>query len=145
MAEFILSTALPLIGTFSVGALGWLLTHFALNPILRFYRMRERALEVMEYNANVFSRETDEKGYDDAIDEIRRLGVQLRALHHASNRIFRWYFGRFGYNPKAAGSALIGFSNSLSDKSGGKAGNRWDAEKALNLPLNSKERPKLRE
>lgn len=145
MNNFIAGTVVPLIGTFAVGAMGWVLTHFCLKPILKFHRMRERAHETIEFTANVFDRPTDPERYDRACDEIRRLAAQLRALHLSTNWAVQIYFQIHGYELEEAGSAMIGLSNTLSDKTGERAGHRWDAEKALRLPLSYKTRPKIRE
>ena len=143
MLNFFSTVILPLAGTFLVGALGWVLTHFALNPILRFYRLRELAHEIIEFHDNVSNKTDDETRYDGAVSEIRRIATQLRALHLTSNIAVLWYFRCLKYNPQIAGSALIGLSNSLNDTFGEKAGHRWDIQTALKLPLTYKTRPKL--
>ena len=145
MLNFFTTVILPLAGTFLIGALGWVLTHFALNPILKFYRLRELAHELIEFNDNISNKTADETRYDDAVLEVRRIGTQLRALHLTSNIAMRWYFRCLNYNPQVAGSALIGLSNSLNDTFGEKAGHRWDIETALKLPLTYKTRPNLHE
>lgn len=145
MNDFFADTMVPLIWTFAVGAIGWVLTHFCLKPILKFHRLREKTHETLEFTANVYHRPTDPARYDQACDEIRRLAAQLRALHFSTNWAVRIYFQSRGFELGEAGSAMIGLSNTLSDKTGERAGLRWDAEKALKLPLSYKTRPEIRE
>lgn len=144
MTDFFANNVVPLILTFAVGAMGWVLTHFCLRPILKFHRLREQVHETIEFTANVSDRPTDPERYDRACDEIRRLAAQLRALHFSTNWVVRFYFQIRGYELEEAGSAMIGLSNRLSDKTGERAGHRWDAEKTLKLPLSYKTRPKIR-
>lgn len=141
MAEFFSENILPLFGTLLVGVAGY----FTINPIRRFYRLREKAHETIQFTANVFDPEKDEERYKEAHTEIRRLAAQLGALVDTASWPVRWYFRRCDYRPKDASAGLYGLSNTLSNRSGERAANQWDVEKALKLPLCYDTRPAPRD
>lgn len=118
-----------IIGTFAVGGIGWLTTHFAAGPILALYKLRQRIHEEIEYTKNVGwihangtidPKEKDR--FDEAVRELRRLMAQLSALNVASPNMLRWYLklrcllsGRQSFDLDKAVKGLTGLSNSLAD------------------------------
>ena len=135
MLSFMVSTVLPLLGTFAVGIAGWVLTNFAAKEILRFYSLRDRVHEALVYTANVLSPETDNDRYDSAVAELRRLAAQLTAFKHASSGLTKWFLRRRGYDLETASSRLIGVSNSVSRHDRSLPLQRHGVERGLKLPM----------
>ena len=95
----------------------------------------------MDLTANVSNRDIEPAKYDDAAKALRSVGVEIGALHETSLSLVTWVLKRRGYDLPGAKGALIGFSNSLGDKTGQKAQCRYDAEVALKLTLSYPDRP----
>ncbi len=133
MADVLLKTVLPVIGTFALGAFGWFATHFVAEPLLHFTRLRREIYEDLVFTANVGAIVKDDL-IDDAMSKLRRDGAKLTALWHSTlPAVRRWWTSR-GYNIEAAGGGLIGLSNSLTTENGQRAVFRNRVDKALKLP-----------
>lgn len=145
MWDFIVDNVLPLVGTLMVGAIGWFVANYIGKPLIKFSRLREEIHEALFFTANVSNREIDPHRYDNAVSELRRLAARLNALEHSLNRFVRRYFSWRGLDLITAIGSITGLSNSLHDKTGEKAGLRYDIEKALKFPMTYETRPKIRE
>ena len=141
MWAFIADTILPLIGTFLVGAAGWFITHFLAGPILRFYRLRDRIWEELVFTANVRNSTHDESRYNKAADDLRRLAAELDAIRLSAPWPVRTFLSYRKYDLGGAFQGLIGFANTLADRKGERAANRFDIEKALKFPMTYDKRP----
>ncbi|HCS68945.1 MAG TPA: hypothetical protein DIW51_03140 [Rhodospirillaceae bacterium] len=141
MLNFVINTALPILGTFMIGAVGWISTNFVLNPILKFSQLREEINVALEYHANVSTDEVGTQRYLAACEEIRRLGTKMIAFHNTAHWAVHMYLDIRGFNLKTASGALIGLSNSMSDKGGGRAMFKWDVQTSLKLPTSYETRP----
>jgi hypothetical protein len=134
MDEFLFKTALPLIGTFAVGAVGWVVAHFLGDPILRLSQLRRDVREAIFFTANI-GEGTEQKIRDLANTELRRLAARLNALSKDAWYPNRWWWKRRGYDLGLAVSGLTGLSNSLTTALGEKAVCRHDIEKGLGFPF----------
>lgn len=145
MWNFVVTVVLPVLGTLLIGALGWMLTHFIANPILKVSHLRERIHEALFFTANVSNRKIEPDRYDEAVGELRRLAARLSALEHSLTGPVSWFLKRRGFDLSTATGGITGLSNSLDDKSGIKAALRYDIEKSLKLPLSYQTRPTVRD
>ncbi len=127
-----------------LAGLAWFAGQFFGVPFRQFFRLRTKARETMDLTANVSNRDIEPAKYDDAAKALRSVGVQIGALHETSPSLATWSFKRLGYDLPGAKGALIGLSNSLGDKTGGRAQCRYDAEVALKLSLSYASRPASR-
>ncbi len=130
-----------LILTLFLAALAWFAVRIIGPPFVRFFRLRSKTLETIDFTANVSNPDIDPARYDGASDALRGVGVQIGVLHETSPPPVPWALKRLGYDLAGAKAALIGLANSLSDKSGEKAACRWDIERALKFPLSYRDRP----
>ena len=124
-----------LLGLLVGGPIGWFSSQFLGEPWKQFQKLRRRARATMDFTANISKREIDPEKYGSAVEEVRRVATDLGALHETISPPTRWVFRKLGYDLLQAKGALLGFSNSLSDKSGAKAEFRHKAEMALKLTL----------
>ena len=124
-----------------LAALLWFAGHFFGVPFVQFFRLRTKARETMDFTANVSNRDIEPARYDAASEALRRVGVQIGALHETSLPLAPRVLKRLGYDLPGAKAALIGFSNLLGDKTGQKAQCRYDAEVALKLTSSYPDRP----
>ena len=128
-----------------LAALVWLTVQFFGMPCVRFFRLRTEARETMDLTANVSNRDIDPARYENASEALRKVGIRIGALYETSLPPVPWVLKRLGYDLPGAKGALIGLSNSLSDKTGGRAQCRIDAEVALQLSLSYASRPGARD
>ena len=133
MLDVLLKTVLPVVGTFAVGAFGWLITHFLADPLLQFGRLRRDIYENLVFTANVSAIVRDDI-LQDAMSKLRRDGAKLTALWHSTFPVIRWWWGYRGYKIEDASRALIGLSNSLTTENGQRAVFRNRIDRALKLP-----------
>ena len=132
--------------TLFLAALAWFTVQFFGMPCTRFFRLRTEARETMDFTANVSNPDMDPARYENASEALRNVGVRIGALHETSLPPVPWVLKRLGgYDLPGAKGALIGLSNSLDDKTGGRAQCRFDAEAALKLSLSYANRPGSRD
>ena len=131
--------------TLFLAALVWVTGRFFGKPCMRFFRLRTKARETMDLTANVSNWDMDPARYDNASEALRNVGIQIGALHETSLPPVPWVLKRLGYDLPGAMGALIGLSNSLGDKTGGRAQCKFDAEVALKLSLSYASRPGSRD
>jgi hypothetical protein len=129
------------LGTIIGGIFAWVTRQYFAASLEQFRELRSHVSEALLFTANISRRDIDPDRYDEAVDELRRLAAQLKGLHDSSTKPVRWYFARKGYELPEAIAALIGYSNSLSDKTGQKGMHKYDVQMALKLPLSYPERP----
>ncbi len=127
--------------TLILGGFVWFTGQFLGVPFVRFWRIRSETRETIDFTANVSNRDIDPARYDSASEALRSLGTKIGALHETSLPPAPWALKRLGYDLLGAKNALIGLSNSLSDKTGGRAQCKYDAEVALNLSPSYTARP----
>ena len=129
------NNVLPIVGTLALGFIGWVVAHFFASPILKFYRLREAVYEELFFTDNISDPKNDKELYFKAVDDLRRLAARLEALYVSMTIPVRWIMLKLGYDPMNAARGLTGLSNSLSDKSGGKAFQKHSVQKGLKFPL----------
>jgi len=118
--------------TAMVAVAAWFGTHFAGNPFIKFYLLREKIHESLFFTANVGA---DHPGFDKAVEELRRHGAALDAMRVTLPCFPKWYLiERQGFRLEDAVSGITGLSNSLGNTVGEKAIHRNKIEHGLNLP-----------
>lgn len=85
MVDFLIGIALPLLGTFSLGAVGWLVTHFVSAQVLSFYRLRGAIFEEMIVAENITRESFDDERRQAASAEMRRQAAQLMAIQYSAS------------------------------------------------------------
>ena len=135
-----ISVLLKLLGSFALGALAWLLTHYVAGPILELRRLRQAVHEELLYTANIgwvnFNGRLaeNEKGrHDQAVRDVRRLAAKISALAATWPWVARWYLiWPEKLDLSAATTGLIGLSNSIDPAH--RVQFRTQTETALRLP-----------
>lgn len=138
MWNFILNTALPVLGTFCLGIFGWLVTHFVGRQILEFYKLRRSIHETLLQSRRFGKKDFGTERYYNIINQIDLLSTKLIALFSSASPITRLYFKAFRYNLTNASVGLIQLSLKVGDFEYSIVF-RYDVEKALRLPLSSPE------
>ncbi len=119
--------------TAMVAIAAWFGTHFAGNPLIKFYSLRERIHQSLFFTANVGT--DDPVRYDRAVEELRRHAAALDALRVTLPFFPKWYLtGRRGYKLEEAVGGITGLSNRLYSETGEKAIHRDKIEIGLKFP-----------
>jgi hypothetical protein len=122
------------IPTIALGAAGWLITHFILTPILRFYDLRRITHDEFIYYSNASTDSERTK----AGEVHRRLATNWKALHDTNWWWVAWFVRLSGYDLPMAVENLFGYSNTIGRHASWRpltATHRVKVEKALKLPL----------
>jgi hypothetical protein len=134
-----LDTALSLVGTMGLGAVGWIATNFVARPLLRVYELRERVGEELLFTANVSVFEVDE--YAESVRKLRRFAAQAAAVDRAWPGYMRKLLAWFGIDLAAAAEGLLGLSNTLGPEVGARVDFVRQVEAALALGRTDDRRP----
>jgi hypothetical protein len=128
----------------ATGAFGWFALEFIGRPIRSFFDLRLQARQQMLFLANVslpekrmFMTLETKQEYDEVVGRVREMRRILRELGSKMLAFgeSEWWANLFlsavGYDAPAAGSALIGFSNSVDEYGEDRAKFRADIAKEL--------------
>jgi len=120
------------------GVLGWVVASFFGKPLIEFLDLRRKVHEEIVYTGNVgFMDLQDEKQrarYDEAVENLRRLGAKVQAIDVAATTPLRFVLLKVGFNLEQAGRGLIGLSNSLHLRDGGRMMQTAWIQNGLKLP-----------
>src|SRR5262249_28515021 len=114
-------TLSTLVTAFLGGIVGALASDFVRVPFRQFFNLRAEIRSEMLRLANVSA--LDLTRNLEAQETLRRLGARMMAFGETETvvvKIVRWR----GYDPKEAGSGLIGFSNTFSERGSERAAHR---------------------
>jgi len=105
-----MTVLLTIVGWLVVPVVGYFVVLFLAKPFSRFYDLRNEIGETLAEYDNVLPTETERMIAAQTL--FRRLGTKMLTLadHH---RLTIWMLQKRGYDPGAAGSALIGLSNTM--------------------------------
>jgi hypothetical protein len=131
MWSFIRDVALPLAGTFLVGAVGWWITHWIAAPVVALEKIRREAREELYFYRNV-SKDWKPEKIDAASDALRRTAARIEAMSMAG--VVRWYSRLRGWDLGAARSAFQGLANVLGTNRDEKTIVCHEIEVALGFP-----------
>ncbi len=126
------------------GAFGWFALEFIGRPIRAFFDLRQQVRQQMLFLANVSTPESGtfitieaQQEYERELAHfremrrtVRELGSKMLAFGE-SERLANLVLNAIGYDAAAAGSALIGFSNSVEEYGKERAQFRADIAKEL--------------
>src|SRR5262245_27309086 len=132
MWSFMRDVALPLAGTFLVGAVGWWITHWIAAPIVALEKIRNEAREELYFHRNV-SKDWKLEKIDIASDALRRLAARIEAI--SMTGVVQWYARLRGWDLSAARSAFQGFANVIGTTRDERAILSHEIETALGFPL----------
>jgi hypothetical protein len=120
--------------TLVIASAGWVAILIVGQPVIRFFDLRRDVREQMLYSDNVAVPKEGESAvrFEEAHYALRRLGAKMLAFSETT--IAAPMVSRLGYDPSAAGSGLIGFSNELGTYGEGRARFRAQVEQALKFP-----------
>jgi hypothetical protein len=117
----------------ALGAIGWWVTNWLGNPLLRAYRLRSEAVELIFQTVNVGSR-SDPDQVNEAQSLLRSLGARLLATHASAIAPVRALLRLLSLDLIGAANASLALSNSFGQDDGSRAVHRRDIEIALALP-----------
>ena len=97
----------------SGAGIAWLAILIVGQPVVRFFELRRDVREQLFYSANLPPPKEGEidARFVEAHDALRRLGAKMSTFSETT--VAARIVHRFGYNSSAAGSGLIGLSNTL--------------------------------
>ncbi len=122
------------IASLLLGAIGWLVTSFFAKPLLDFLDLKKRVFEEIIFTGNIGAMVANEPAFEEAVDDLRRLGAQLQATAATDSIILRLFLAKRGYDLMKAGRGLIGLSNSLHTQDGSRALQTNSVQVGLKLP-----------
>jgi hypothetical protein len=145
---------LQAIGSFSAGAIAWVVLEFVGRPLRKFYDLRGEVIHVLAQTANVpaAAREirndvgeasgqietcvlTEQEKSDlrEAMKSIRNLGSDLRVFSLNESRAL-YLVKSLGYDPALASGGLYGLSNSIHTYGAERHARKCTIQKALLIP-----------
>ncbi len=126
------------LGSVLLGVMGWLITSFFAKPLIDFLDLRRKVHEEIVYTGNIgamqLGQEEDRAKFDEAVEDLRRLGAKVQATNVAATWPLRIFLSRFGYDLGKAGRGLIGLSNSLHLGDGSRELQTNWVQKGMKLP-----------
>ncbi len=98
------------LGSVLLGVLGWLITSFFAKPLIDFLDLRRKVHEEIVYTGNIgamqLGQKEDRAKFDEAVEDLRRLGAKVQATNVAATWPLRIFRSRFGYDLGKAGRGL---------------------------------------
>ena len=123
-----MQTILAFLGFAVSGAVGWFVSEFVARPIRSFFDLRKEVRQQMLFLSNVVTdlpkpfvtiEDKSRKRFDQLVEAkqrkrlvLRELGTKLLA-YADGEPVAAFLLRKLGYDPRSAGSALIGLSNNL--------------------------------
>jgi hypothetical protein len=132
MDSWLLDKTLGVLVPVALGAIGWWVTNWLGNPLLKAYRLRSEAVELIFQTVNVGST-SDPDQVRDAQSRLRSLAARLLATHASAIAPVRALLRLLCLDLIAAANASLALSNSFTEDDGSRAIHRRDIEVALAL------------
>ena len=123
----------------ALGAGGWWLTHWVINPILDIHRVRKRVHEELVYYAHIGAGAAAEDAPKMAA-AFRRLAAELLREREAATWLVRAYLSVRRLDLEQSARGLIGLSHMLADAGGKQAAAPDAIAHGLLLPLSNQDR-----
>ena len=133
MNSWLLDKTFGVVVPVAPGGIGWWVTNWLGNPLLKAYRLRSEAVELIFQTVNVGSK-SDPDQVRDARSLLRSLAARLLATHASAIAPVRGFLRLLSLDLIGAANASLALSNSFAEDDGSRAILRRDIEVALALP-----------
>ncbi len=144
MIGMIESTALGFIGGIVSGIVSWFATNYWGRTLSRFWDLRLEAHETIFFYSNISAdHQMSLANADDGRVQLRKLGAKIDALRAALPTPLGWYLRARDYDLRLAALGLTGLSNSLGARESDVVRFRVQAQRALCLPIDPKEKERV--
>lgn len=128
------------LATIVFGGVGWGVTHFLAQPLIRFYERRGQAQEALFFYANLSGMTTETEHAEEAHREYRRAAARLEASAVELLPPASWFVRWRGFDLARATRGLTGLSNSVLLTDGSMtAFHRIEARKGLRLAVDPRD------